>query len=85
MDGWSTGLTMLHDLDWLRSYDGHIDVPIELVLDISKADTCDLVKERARELNISMHLIPAGGTDLYQPLDLVVFGALKATARSEHH
>ena len=60
-------------------------IPIELVLDIYKAHTCDIVKERARELNINMHLIPAGGTDLYQPLDIVVFGALKATARSEHH
>ena len=33
-------------------------------------------------MNITLHYIPAGQTDKYQPLDRKVFGVLKAKSRS---
>ena len=36
----------------------------------------------AKKLNIQLFYVPAGMTDIYQPCDVRVFGALKAKARS---
>jgi hypothetical protein len=35
-------------------------------------------------LKINLHFVPAGGTDRYQPLGRVVFGASKVTAQGEY-
>ena len=39
-------------------------------------------KEPPKNGNIRLVYIPVSGTDVYQPLDLRVFGALKSTACS---
>jgi hypothetical protein len=41
----------------------------------------DNVKQLARFLNIELHRIPAGAVDTLQPLDRIVFEALKSRAR----
>ena len=48
---------------------------------VCAAHRTDAVKQRAEELGITLYFIPPGCTDLVQPLDVKVFGALKSTAR----
>ena len=38
-------------------------------------------KEKARALDIELVFVPPGCTDIVQPLDIKVFGALKSYAR----
>ena len=54
---------------------------ISLILDIYRAHTDKQVRALASQLNIDLFFIPAGATDLYQPLDRNIFGALKGKAR----
>jgi len=55
--------------------------PFHLLLDCYSAHRTMDVKAFAVQLGITLHCIPAGGTDQFQPLDLLIFGALKSTAR----
>lgn len=57
------------------------DEELHLILDIYKSHLTENVKKLAQNLNIILHFIPAGKTDLYQPLDRSVFGPFKAFAR----
>jgi hypothetical protein len=41
------------------------------------------IREIAKGLHLNLHFVPAGGTGNYQPLDVRVFGALKAIAKKE--
>jgi len=50
-----------------------------LLLDCVSAHRTMDVKALAVQLGITLHYIPAGGTDQFQPLDLLIFGALKST------
>jgi hypothetical protein len=59
--------------------------PIHLVLDLYTAHHTDHIREVAGQQEINLHFIPAGMTDLLQPLDRAVFGILKATARRYFH
>ena len=59
--------------------DGHA---IHLILDGYASHRCEEVKRLAEELHIHLHYIPPGLTDLLQPLDRSVFGALKAEYRA---
>jgi hypothetical protein len=82
-NGWQTVDTMKRYLKWLSRTcreDG-VNGEIHLIMDIYRAHTADAVKDLADRLGIVLHSIPAGCTDLYQPLDRRVFGCLKATAR----
>jgi hypothetical protein len=54
---------------------------IDLIWDCYAAHRDATVKEAASRLGINLYYVPAGGTDEFQPLDIKVFGALKATAR----
>jgi hypothetical protein len=60
-------------------------VPMEnrlfLICDVHASHRTPAVKELADELNIELIYIPPGATDLLQPLDRKVFGALKSEAR----
>ena len=58
------------------------DDDIELILDSHISHRSEKVKQMASALKINLHYIPPGMTDLLQPLDRRVFGALKSTARS---
>ncbi len=56
--------------------------PCALILDQYAAHVSETTKRTAEECNIRLVYIPVSGTDVYQPLDLRVFGALKSTACS---
>lgn len=57
------------------------DEPVHLLLDIYKAHLTKDVRTMADTLNIRLHFIPAGLTDMYQPLDRTIFGPFKAFSR----
>ena len=77
--GWTTEGTFIQYLEHLAE---HFDYKeIHLILDVYAAHKTEAVKEAANALNIKLHFIPPGCTDLLQPLDVKVFGALKSTAR----
>ena len=52
-----------------------------LLFDLHLSHSSTEILNLAAELNITLHYIPAGQTDNYQPLDRGIFGPLKATAR----
>jgi hypothetical protein len=89
--GWSQAATMISYLKNLRSYyDGEFaenenynnsDKKIHLIWDIFAAHRDESVRACAEKNNIILYFIPAGCTDALQPLDIKVFGALKAKAR----
>ena len=83
--GWTTVPVMFNYLNWLRNYMNEkyhaSKETIYLILDIYRAHTDARVKTLAENLNIKLLFIPAGATDIYQPLDRNVFGALKGKAR----
>ena len=77
--GWTTEETFIEYLLHIAEFFQHEEV--HLILDVYTAHRTELVKETARNNNIKLYFIPPGCTDLVQPLDVKVFGALKATAR----
>ena len=89
--GWSTVDVVQEYFAWLRRvYDQMFEnkenyIPgetrIHLVIDCYASHRNKKTKNIARNYNISLHFIPPGATDEYQPLDIKVFGALKAKAR----
>ena len=50
-------------------------------MDVFKAHITPAAKQAAEDNNIKIHLIPAGMTDEYQPLDKRIFGPMKSHAR----
>jgi hypothetical protein len=55
---------------------------IHLILDGYSTHRCEAVRTLAARLSIVLHFIPPGLTDLLQPLDRSLFGALKAEYRA---
>lgn len=49
-----------------------------LILDQYTSHVADIVKNKAEELRIRLVFIPKSATDLFQPLDLRVFGTVKS-------
>ena len=79
--GWSTSETFQ---DYLHKISDHFhNEPLHLLLDLHSSHRRDEVKEVAESLNIDLHYIPAGQTDIYQPLDRNCFGSAKATGREK--
>lgn len=79
INGWSTNLTFM---EYLRFISNHYNnQPLHLLLDLHSSHRGQEIFNLAAELNITLHFIPAGQTDKYQPLDRTIFGPLKATAR----
>jgi hypothetical protein len=78
--GWMTSNTFSDYLHLLRAHALH-DGVIHLILDLHSSHRTEDVKATAALLNIQLHYVPAGMTDALQPLDRVVFGALKSHAR----
>ena len=56
--------------------------PSALFLDQYPSHESENIRQKASELGIELIFIPKSATDLYQPLDRTVFGALKASAAS---
>ena len=78
--GWVNEEAFSFYLMKLREHVGH-DETLHLIMDLYPAHMKPEIKELAVSLNIKLYIIPAGATDLYQPLDRRVFGAMKAKAR----
>jgi hypothetical protein len=55
---------------------------INAIIHCYAAHRCDVVRELADRLCIRLHFIPPGLTDILQPLDRALFGALKAEYRA---
>lgn len=77
--GWTTEETFVEYL--LHIAELYANEEVHLILDVYTAHRTELVKETAKNNNIKLYFIPPGCTDLVQPLDVKVFGALKSTAR----
>lgn len=78
--GWTTEDVFIQ---YLQNISNHFNgEEVHLLLDVYKAHRTDNVKAIAKALNIHLYYIPPGCTDLVQPLDVKVFGALKAKARA---
>jgi hypothetical protein len=80
-NGWTNEMMMIQYIQFLAELCKF--EPFMLVLDVYKAHRTDKLKERAKELNIELLFVPAGGTSLYQPLDRRIFGELKSRARHQ--
>ena len=81
-NGWSTEDTFCSYLTGVREFYGFEDPnTIHMILDVFRVHISDKVKNTAKELNIQLHVIPAGMTDELQPLDVKIFGPLKAFIR----
>jgi hypothetical protein len=59
--------------------------PIHLLLDSYSAHRTDDVKATVARLGTTLHYIPPGLKDEFQPLDRAVFGVLKAQAKRLFH
>lgn len=88
-NGWSSTDAFRQYLQWLRNlYDERFgsnrayqqDKTIFLMLDTYSSHRNEATKKLAEELKFKLIFIPAGCTDVCQPLDVRVFGALKAKA-----
>ena len=81
-NGWTTEETFIEYLTGLRNHFGFEDKhTLHIILDVFRAHITDNVKQACDELNIKLHLIPAGMTDELQPLDKKIFGPMKSYAR----
>ena len=79
-NGWATSEVMIAYLVWLsQRVDHHWSY---LVWDLHSSHRDESVKIAAGENHVNLAYIPAGQTSVWQPLDVKVFGALKAHARS---
>jgi len=84
--GWMTAITMLDVLDYVaeirdRQKPG---AKVYLVLDVFPAHLSSSVIEKAKSLRIKLIPVPANGTGIYQPLDVLIFGILKQYLRQSY-
>ena len=78
-----TAKAMTAYMEFMRSLPACIGTRVvQVMLDGYAIHLCDDVRVLADELGIQLHVIPPGLTDLLQPLDRSVFGALKAEYRA---
>lgn len=80
LNGWMNDDTFCQYLTLVRDYYGNYQL-IHLIVDIHWSHRGTKVTNHARGLNIILHIIPAGCTDLLQPLDRQIFGPLKSSVR----
>ena len=78
--GWSTNETIYEYLNYIKSLFND-NQEIHVILDIYSSHRSEETKNAARDLGIILHFIPAGYTDLYQPLDMKIFAIIKAYLR----
>ena len=67
-------------LEYLDKVADKVKGPCCLIMDTCAAHRMESVKEKARALDIELVFVPPSCTDLVQPLDIKVFGALKSYA-----
>ena len=78
--GWSSESVMMAYLETI-SMDAGGD-PCCLIWDVYPSHRSEAVQLKAAKLKIELLFVPAGGTSIYQPLDIRVFGELKMRARA---
>jgi hypothetical protein len=79
LKGWQRLETYVRYLRWLRSLPRHQHGrTLHLVSGCYRVQRCAAGREAARDLNIQLRFVPAGLTDMVQPLDRDVFGTLKS-------
>lgn len=78
--GWSTNEIIYKYLNYIESLFND-NQEIHVILDIYSSHRSEETKEAARDLGIILHYIPAGNTDLYQPLDMKIIAIIKAYLR----
>ena len=79
--GWVNEEILISYLEWLHK--NCQNEPCLLIWDVYDAHRSQKVKDKAKELNIELAFVPAGGTSQYQPLDVRIFGELKSRARKK--
>ena len=80
-NGWANEKILISYLEWI-----HEKCQKEkclLIWDVYAAHRSQVIKDKAKELNIELLYVPAGGTSIYQPLDVRIFGELKSRARQK--
>ena len=82
--GWQTVETMTSYLAWLRGLPQFCPATgeLHLIIDCYSVHRSAAIRDLAEKLRITLHFIPPGLTDKWQPLDRQVFGALKSSYRS---
>lgn len=79
-NGWTNTQTFYQFLSHIKShYEDNKE--IHVILDLYKAHNNDEIKEAAASLEITLHFIPAGFTEKFQPLDAMIFAIIKAYIR----
>lgn len=72
-------------IDWIDSVlEPYAKSKSLLVLDDFASHKTDQVKEKLRDLNVSLKLIPPQTTHYHQPLDVLIMSAFKAAMRNEY-
>ena len=79
-NGWTNTQTFYQFLSDIKSHYEY-NKEIHDILDLYKAHNNDEIKEAAATLGITLHFIPAGFTDKFQPLDAMIFAIIKAYIR----
>jgi hypothetical protein len=82
--GWQTEETFRQYLYHLRGHVGAGFGPIWLLLDLHASHRTERIQNLAADLGINLKYVPAGLTDRFQPLDVRVFGVLKAKAKAAY-
>lgn len=78
--GWVNQEIMNQYLRWSSQiYSG---LPLSLIMDSYACNYCENILDLASELMIEIIIIPPGGTSLYQPLDIAIFGIVKTRAKA---
>ena len=79
-DGWSTSDVMIHYLDWIRKRVG--ERIFHILWDLHASHRAADLAQWATEHDLGLTFIPAGQTDVWQPLDRKIFGVLKKKAKT---
>ena len=73
--GWSTSSVMIEYLKWLRNFKGKRT--LHVLWDVHASHRDLQVLRWASDHDVGLSFIPAGQTDVWQPLDRKIFGSLK--------
>ena len=73
---WTNDETFYSDLNYIKSQFNE-NAEIHIILDIFSAHRSENTKKIAEEIWRTLHYMPAGFMDLYQPLDTTIFAIIK--------
>ena len=79
--GYSDEKSMIHYLDLVHCWVNH--EKCALIIDKYSSHITEAVEKHAEELGIRLVYIPTSATEMFQPLDVRVFGAMKSKGSKE--